>query len=216
MQCTEQSVLKVHCTVHTVKIHCIALCVCVGIKNVIFFFFNAIVSAFKFAFFSETPGGSFAVFFSFGSKLKHFPRTIGGGIGFGGHVVLNGLFMLVSFRKMMMVMMVTMMMMVIGHAGDGGDDDVGHGGHVGDDVITIRQGPVVHVVESAVVLGASGGAEVQVGPGREDEDEDHVDDVDHPSIHMIDMMLKTCTRTHFQSHTPFGKLPRCSPSAPDN
>ena len=125
--------------------------------------------------------------FSFGSKLKHFPRTIGGGIGFGGHVVLNGLFMLVSFRKMMMVMMVTMMMMVIGHAGDGGDDDVGHGGHVGDgggDVLTIRQGPVVHVVESAVVLGAGGGAEVQVGPGREDEDEDddHVDHVDHPSI----------------------------------
>ena len=71
---------------------------------------------------------------------------------------------------------------------------------------------MVHVVESAVVLGAGGGAEVQVGPGREDED----DHVDHPSIHMIDKMLKTCTRTHFQSHTPFGKLPRCSPSAPDN
>ena len=86
--------------------------------KMIFFFFNAIVGAFKFplciAFFSEPPpGGSFAVFFSFGSKLKHFPRTIGGGIGFGGHVVLNGLFMLVSFRKMMMLVMVVMLVMMV-------------------------------------------------------------------------------------------------------
>ena len=68
---------------------------------------------------------------------------------------------------------------------DGCDDDDDGDDDDGDDVIlTIRQGPVVHVVEPAVVLGAGGGAEVQVGPGREDEDEDddHVDHVDHPSI----------------------------------
>ena len=31
--------------------------------------------------------------------------------------------------------------------------------------VTIRQGPVVHVVETAVVLGAGGWAEVEVRPG---------------------------------------------------
>ena len=46
-----------------------------------------------------------------------------------------------------------------------------------DAVITIRQGPVVHVVEPAVVLGASGGAQVQVGPGHHYED-DHGDEED--------------------------------------
>ena len=52
---------------------------------------------------------------------------------------------------------------------DGCDDD-----DDGDDVIlTIRQGPVVHVVEPAVVLGAGGGAEVQVGPGVEVDEEEH-------------------------------------------
>ena len=59
---------------------------------------------------------------------------------------------------------------------DGCDDD-----DDGDDVIlTIRQGPVVHVVEPAVVLGASGGAEVQVGPGHDEEDDrgDEEDDGD--------------------------------------
>ena len=40
-----------------------------------------------------------------------------------------------------------------------------------DDVITIRQGPVVHMVQPAVVLRAGGGAQVQVGPGHDDEDD---------------------------------------------
>ena len=34
---------------------------------------------------------------------------------------------------------------------------------------------MVHVIEPAVVLGAGGGAEVQVGPGRDEED-DHGDE----------------------------------------
>ena len=61
---------------------------------------------------------------------------------------------------------------------DGCDDDDG------DDVIlTIGQGPVVHVVEPAVVLGAGGGAEVQVGPGVE------VDEVDEEEEEHKEMMI---------------------------
>ena len=37
---------------------------------------------------------------------------------------------------------------------------------------------MVHVVEPAVVLGAGGGAEVQVGPGEKDDE-----DVDHPKVY---------------------------------
>ena len=65
--------------------------------------------------------------------------------------------------------------MDIVHVGEFDDDD-DDGDDDGDDVITIREGPVVHVIEPAVVLGASGGTEVQVGPGHDDED-DH-DDVE--------------------------------------
>ena len=63
-----------------------------------------------------------------------------------------------------------MMMMMVVIGGDG-------------DVITIRQGPVVHVVEPAVVLGAGGGAEVQVGPGVE------VDEVEEEHKEMILSMM---------------------------
>ena len=51
-----------------------------------------------------------------------------------------------------------------------------------DDVITIRQGPVVHMIKPAVVLGAGGGAQVQVGPGQDDDEDDGDIYVDQISI----------------------------------
>ena len=46
--------------------------------------------------------------------------------------------------------------------------------------VTIRQGPVVHVVETAVVLGAGGWTEVEVRPGQVDDDhDDALDDEVH-------------------------------------
>ena len=68
---------------------------------------------------------------------------------------------------------------------DGCDDD-----DDGDDVIlTIRQGPVVHVVEPAVVLGPGGGAEVQVGPGVEVDEEDEEDEEEEEHKEMIFSMM---------------------------
>ena len=46
--------------------------------------------------------------------------------------------------------------------------------------VTIRQGPVVHVVETAVVLRAGGWTEVEVRPGQVDDDhDDALDDEVH-------------------------------------
>ena len=73
---------------------------------------------------------------------------------------------------------------------DGCDDDDDGDDDDGDDVIlTIRQGPVVHVVEPAVVLGAGGGAEVQVGPGVEVDEVDEVDEEDEELKEMIFSMM---------------------------
>ena len=48
--------------------------------------------------------------------------------------------------------------------------------------VTIRQGPVVHVVETAVVLGAGGWTEVEVRPGQVDDDHDDALDDD---VHIL-------------------------------
>ena len=80
--------------------------------------------------------------------------------------------------------------------------------------VTIRQGPVVHVVETAVVLRAGGWTEVEVRPGV----------IMLVSSILMTMMCtlmilcccETCTRTRSLSHKPFGRRLRCSPSAPGN